>query len=243
MTRTAAPDSSLTDSLRGFFGVPFRGQTYRSLAYLLVAFPLGIAYFTAVSVGVATGLGLLITLVGVPILLVTLYGVTLIAGFEASLARHLVGMDVPTPDSLKGDERTELTSVDGLLAWTRRIVTAPTTWTALALVGVKFVFGTAVFAVLSVAVVLSLALLAAPVAVLTDLPVQVGSATDGLTVGVTTNGAPLWVVDTLPEAAVVAVVGLFATLVTLHLVNALAKFGAISTAALLDVGGDERTPA
>lgn len=243
MTSTAAPDRSLTDSLRGFFGVPFRGQTYRSLVYLLLAFPLGVLYFVVVTVGVATGVGLSITLVGVPILLVTLYGVTLIAGFEASLARRLLGIDVPAPETLRRNARPESTDVDSLLAWARRIVTAPTTWTALLLVGVKMVFGTVAFALLTVAGVLSLVLLAAPIAVLTDLPLQTDSPTDGLTVGVATNGEPLWVATTLPEAAGLAVVGLFATLVTLHLVNGLATLGGISTAALLDVDDADRTPA
>lgn len=235
MTETRSPERSITDSLRGFFGVPFRGQTYRSLAYLLLAFPLGIAYFVAVTVGVATGVGLLVTLVGVPILLVTLYGVTLIAGFEASLARHLLGMDVPAPELLRRTGDSGGTNLESLLAWSRTVVTAPTTWTALVLVGVKFVFGLMAFTVLSVAASASLVLLAAPVAVLTDGPLHVTSTTDGLTMGVVTGGEPLLVVDTLPEAAGLAVVGAFATLLTLHLVNGLATFGGLSTAALLDV--------
>ncbi|RXK49031.1 sensor domain-containing protein [Halorientalis pallida] len=243
MTRTAAPDRSLTDSLRGFFGVPFRGQTYRSLAYLLLSFPLGLAYFVAVTVGVATGVGLLITLVGVPILLVTLYGVTLIAGFEASLARHLLGMDVPAPECLQRGDAADGWDPGSILAWARTVVTAPTTWTALVLVGVKFVFGLTAFAVLSAAATVSLVLLAAPIAVLTDVPLQVASATDGLTVGIVSRGQPLWVAETLPEAAALAVVGAFATLLTLHLVNGLATFGGVSTAALLDVDGSDGTPA
>jgi hypothetical protein len=139
--------------------------------------------------------------------------------------------------------RVEATlSVDVLLDWTRRILTAPTTWTALVLVGVKFIFGIAAFTVLTVAVTLSLVLLAAPLAVATDLPIQTYTETDGFVIGTVSNGEPLWVVNTLPEAAGVALAGVFAALVTLHLVNGLAKFGGISTAALLDVSGTDRTP-
>ena len=243
MTRSAAPERSLTDSLRGFFGVPFRGQTYRSLAYLLLAFPLGIAYFVAVTVGIATGVGLLITLAGVPILLVTLYGATLIAGFEASLARHLLDLDVPAPETLRRDDDREALDLNAVTTWARRIVTTPTTWMALLLVGVKFVFGIVAFALLTVAVSLSGILLAAPIAVATDLPIQIGSASESLAVGIVQQGDPLWTVDTLPEATLVAIVGVFAALVTLHLVNGLAKLGGISTVALVDVcdtaGGTE----
>ena len=245
MAQTVASDRPITDSLRSFFAVPFREQTYRSLAYLLLAFPLGIAYFTAVTTGVATGFGLLVTLVGLPILVVTLYGVTLIAGFEAALARHLLGIDAPTPESLRSDENSPdspTLSVDTLLDWTRRILTAPTTWTALVLVGVKFIFGIATFTVLTVAVTLSLALLAAPLAVATDLPIQTHTETDGFVLGAVSNGEPLWVVNTLPEAAGVALAGVFTVLITLHLVNGLAKFGGLSTAALLDVSDADRTP-
>ncbi|WP_299263886.1 sensor domain-containing protein [Halorientalis sp.] len=243
MAETATTHRSLTDSLRGFFAVPFRGQTYRSLAYLLLAFPLGLLYFVAIIVGVATGVGLLITLVGVPILLVTLYGVTLIAGFEASLARHLLGVDVPAPESLRRNHGNGSTNLEAVLSWARTVLTAPTTWTALILVGVKFVFGLTAFVVVVTAASISLAFLSAPVALFLDEPLTVSSQAGEFTLRTLGNTEQVWVADTVPEVAGLAVLGAFAMLITLHLVNGLAKFGGISTAALLDVDGSYETSA
>jgi hypothetical protein len=241
MPRTNPSGRTFADSLKGFFAVPFRSQTYLSIAYLLLAFPLGLAYFVAVTVGLSMGVGLLVTLVGVPILLATLYGVTLIGGFEASLARRLLGVDVQAPTTLRDGGRDGSLDVDAALSWIRRVLTAPTTWTALVLVGVKFVFGTVAFVVLTVAVVLVGTLVFAPLFVgdptLTyGLLRPVGS--DGGLVAVSERGAAeaLWAVDSVPEAVGVTVFGLLALLVALHFLNGLARLGGLLTAALLDVG-------
>src|SRR5438309_5628057 len=55
-----------------FFGVVILPQTYLNLTYLLLAFPLGTAYFILLVTGFSLGLGLMVTLVGVPVLLATL---------------------------------------------------------------------------------------------------------------------------------------------------------------------------
>lgn len=39
------------------FGVGFRRETYANLAYLLVRFPIGIAYFTVLLTGLSLGVG------------------------------------------------------------------------------------------------------------------------------------------------------------------------------------------
>jgi len=58
-----------TDIVKQFFGVVTRGETYLNIIYLLLAFPLGTAYFVFLVTGLSLGLSLLIIWVGIPILL------------------------------------------------------------------------------------------------------------------------------------------------------------------------------
>lgn len=246
-------------ALGRFVGVPFRTATYRNLAYLALAWPLGMFYFVGVTVGLSVGAGLLVTLVGVPILLVTLYLTTVIAGIEASLARLLVDVDARKPALLRdadatatgGESDGEQSTLDACLDWTRRLLTAPTTWTALVLVGLKFVFGLVSFVALVVLAVLTGTLLSAPL-LLREPSITVGVLRpefgSGGIVGVTETGAAevLWAIDSFPEAVGATLVGVLALLVGLHLLNGLARLGGLLTAALLDVGHSgevDETPA
>lgn len=209
-------------ALRQFFGVPLRAQTYRNLAYLALAFPLGLAYFVGVSVGLSMGLGLAVTLVGIPLLVLTLAAAVGLAGFEARLASWLVGVDATPPAALRGMDES-LDGVDGLVAATRRLVTTPTTWTGLLLVLLKLAFGVVAFTALVTAGAVAGSLLTAPL--FYDAP------------GVSyTTGA--YVVDTLPEALGAAGLGVLAVLVSLHALNGLAKLGGVATAFLLGDGVD-----
>ncbi|QLG60481.1 sensor domain-containing protein [Halorarum salinum] len=213
------------DRIRRFAGVPLRRQTYRNLAYLALAFPLGLVYFVTVSIGLSLGAGLLVTWFGLPIVVLTLVGATVIAGVEATLARRLLGTDVDLPRALRGTGTDAATTRpdDGILASLERFLLAPTTWTSLVLVGVKFVFGVAAFTVLVTAGSLAGALLAAPV--LYDDP-HVTYRIYDLTV------------TTLPHAITLFVGGLLLTLASLHALNFLARLGGALTAALLAVGGE-----
>lgn len=106
------------------------------------------------------------------------------------------------------------------------LVTAPTTWTSLVLVLLKFVYGTVAFTALVTAGATVIALLSAPF-VYADPSVQ-------YTVGPST-------IETLPGAVAVAGTGLLAGLVALHLLNGLAIGGGLLTAALLELAPDHES--
>ena len=57
-------------------------RTYGRIAYLLLALPLGIVEFTFLVTAISLGLGTLVTLVGVPILVATIYAWRWLAGVE-----------------------------------------------------------------------------------------------------------------------------------------------------------------
>jgi hypothetical protein len=217
-----SPQRGALGALRGFLGVPLRAQTYRNLAYLALAFPLGLGYFVAVTVGLSTGVGLAITLVGIPLLVLTLAMTVGLAGFEAKLASWLVGVEVTPPAGLDRLDES-LDSVDALVDATRRLLTTPTTWTGLLLVLLKFVFGIVAFTALVTAFTLAAALLTTP------LFYDVAGVTYG-------SGA--YVVDSLGEALAAAGLGVLVVLVSLHVLNGLARLGALTTAFLLGDAGE-----
>ena len=210
-------------ALRRFFGVPSRAQTYRNLAYLLLAFPLGLLYFVGLSAGLSAGLGLAVTLVGIPLLVLTVAAAAGAAGFEAKLATWLLGVEA-TPPAALGELDGSLDSSEALLDATKRLLTDATTWTGLLLVALKFVFGLVALVAVVTAGALAASLLFAPL--LYDAA------------GVTYNTGPC-VLDTLAEALAASGVGVLVTLVSLHVLNGLAKLGGFTTAALL---GDEVEP-
>ncbi len=76
--------------LGAVFGVFIRPQTYLNLVYLYLAFPLGIAYFVFIVVGLSLGFGLIITLFGAPLLVLTVVASWLISSFERELANRLL---------------------------------------------------------------------------------------------------------------------------------------------------------
>jgi len=201
-----------------FFGAPFRARTYKRLGYLLVAFPLGLAYFVGLTVGGSVGLGLAVTWVGVPILLVTLLAATAVAGWEAKLATLLVDYEVSVPPAFRGELRRD---DEGVFDTLRRFLAEPTTWTSLGLGFARFAFGLVAFVVTVTAAAVLVALLAAPF-VYNDPGVA-------MTVGGHAVG-------TLPEALGVAGVGVLWLFVAANLIDLLAAAGARLTAAFLAPG-------
>jgi len=225
VTMNSSPQRGPRTALRQFFGVPFRRQTYRNLAYLALAFPLGLVYFVGLSVGLSTSLGLAVTVVGVPLFVLTLAAAAGAAGFEAKLAAWLVGVEASPPTALHSLNR-RFAGLGDVVDATKRLLTAPTTWTGLLLVSLKFVFGLVAFVALVTAGAVTGSLLSAPLVY--DVP------------DVTLTVGP-YVVDTLPEALAVTGLGVLTALVSLHALNALAKFGGVTTAVLLGDGIDSST--
>ena len=75
---------------RGFFGVVAEPRSYLNIVYLLLAFPLGTFYFVFLVTGLSLGFGLIITLVGIPILLLVLSGSWVLCRFERQVAITLL---------------------------------------------------------------------------------------------------------------------------------------------------------
>ena len=206
-------------------GAPLRQQTYRNLCYLVLMFPLGIIYFNILLAGLLTGVGLLIVLVGIPLLVLTLWLAVRFAGLERRLVKILLGIDV-TPPAYGGTE--------DLTTRLKRQVIGRQTWTTVAYLLSEFVYGSVAFGLVSSLLATAGSFLLAPLyyhraPVVAFGPIPSGEFTlnllfgwDSLLVGLTTTfQLGSWEIATLPGALLVATLGFVILLAALHLCNAL----------------------
>lgn len=82
-------------NLRSVFGLIFDPQTYKSLLYLAMSFPLGLGYFLFLIIGFSLGAGLAVIGIGIPILVAVLFGSVALIAFERRLANALLDADIP----------------------------------------------------------------------------------------------------------------------------------------------------
>jgi hypothetical protein len=184
------------------------GLTYRRLAYLLLAFPLGVAWFVFYVTGLSVGLGLAITVIGIPIVAAMLASVVPLATLERGLANALLGEHIARPARAEQSE--------GFWASLKRILSAGSTWKGLGFLLARFPLGVFSFSLAVSGLAATLALATAPLHYWAE-PLQLG----------------LFKVDTLGEALAVVPVGIVLTVVMLHITNALARaYGAFARVSL-----------
>ena len=83
-------------SLAGrFFGVAADPYTYGALFYMLLAMATGTFYFTWVVTGASLSVGLLILIIGIPLLLLFLMSVRLLSLVEGRIVEVLLGVRMP----------------------------------------------------------------------------------------------------------------------------------------------------
>ncbi|WP_293032331.1 sensor domain-containing protein [Natronococcus sp.] len=208
----APTDSPRSGSDRPFHAAPIDPWTYRSLAYVLLAFPLGIAYLVAITVGLSMTVGLSLTLLGPIALVATLLSIVALAWLDGALTRGLLAVDVTS---------TLPPTDDGLGTFLKRLVLGRETWLGAVYLGWKILLGIVGFVALVVGVSLATSLLVAPLVYGTDLVVYAGV------------GGPV-TIGTLPRALGAATVGLLVGLATLYLANLLGRVSAIVAASLLE---------
>lgn len=208
----------------GVFGVAADPQTYKNLLYLLVRFPLGIAYLTVFVTGIAVGVSLVPLLVGIPILAGVLTAAGYVGAVEAFLLRTLLGRAV-TWSTVDPSETP-------VVPYLKQVATTPENYLLLILAFVSFATGNALFVALVVGFALSLSLVIAPATYWMD-GVQYFNAPESIDVGFMTISEEQLLIETLPEAFLVSLIGIVLTVVGLHLVNLTTRGYAEVTESLL----------
>lgn len=189
---------------------PFEARTWKETLHLLLNLPFGIATFTIVVTGFALGFGMLITLVGIPILIGMLYVSRGMGTVERVRAGLLLDLDVPRP--YRPDPPRD--------RWWRPYVarlTDPATWTEVAYHLLLLPIGTVTFSIVTTFWMVGIVLLLTPFVWWSfSEPFEVIDAWFQLTLTSDPNtiriGAPgggyTWLIDSPWEFAVVAFMGL-----------------------------------
>ena len=207
-----------TSSRSGFLGALFSPQTYRSVLYLLVRLPLGIAYFTTFFTGLVLGVVLTPLGIGIPFLGVVI-GFSDYAGrFEATVTNWLLGTDLAYAPIHDPHE-------EPLIPYVKATLTEPRSYLLVAYFLVSLAVGIGTFTFVLSAFTVGLVLVLAPVAAVT--PGTEYTIPDPALTGSTIA------IDTLPEGLALSVVGLAALVVSVHVANAVARAHARATAAVL----------
>ena len=194
----------------------FDPLTYGRIGYLLVALPLGIIEFTflvtAISVGVGTG----ITLVGIPILIGTIYAWRWLAQLERRLIGALTGVQIPSP------YRPDPTGA----GWSRKVyarLADPATWKDLVFLLLQLPLGIVAFAAATVVLGCAASWLAAPA--------YYWAVPDGVDLG-------LFQVDTLPGALALVPLGALLAFVGIPALGLLGRYYGELGALLLGSNAD-----
>jgi len=90
------PDPSL-NRIRAFIRSILDARTYGRILYLVLALPLGVAEFTFLVTAISFGFSTAITLIGIPVLIGSVYAWRWLADLERRLIGSLVGTEIPSP--------------------------------------------------------------------------------------------------------------------------------------------------
>jgi len=188
------------------------GRALRSLAFLVIGIPLGIAWFVLLVTGWSLGLGLLITLLGIPVLLVLGVAVRGAAALERGLADRLLGT------ALAGGARPVWTGnpFRSLWDWLRD----PASWREQAYLLLRFVVGMPLG-------ILALGVIAQGLQAIT-IPFWYYAAGDQI--------YGVWNVDTFGEAILLVPAGALLLVLSVPLVTALGSLSATLARSVLGVG-------
>ena len=201
-----APAPRKRESTLGkFFGVIVDPRTYGALFYMLLSLATGIVYFTVVTTGVSLSLGLLILIIGIPLLVLFLALIRVLSLVEGRIVEVLLGERMPRRPLYTQRGK-------GWLERIKEIFTDGRTWTAMLYFLLMLPLGIAYFTAAVTLLSVSLAFIAAPFGYF------FASGNYGMTFGDYDMAANApWM---LPLLSVAGVVLLFATL---HLARGIGK--------------------
>jgi hypothetical protein len=150
METTLTPDPAWRVALRPL--ITARGWT--SLTHNLLGLPLGTAYFIWLVTGLSTGLGLAITIIGIPLLTLVLAATRPLLMLERGLANALLGTELPPVAVAPQGE--------GWFGRLKAYWTDGTTWRGVGYLLARFPVGVATFTVAVTTYSVALWCLAAP---------------------------------------------------------------------------------
>ncbi len=204
-----APIAPKRKSLPGqFFGVIVDPRTYGALFYMLLSLATGIVYFTVVTTGLSLSLGLMILIIGIPLLVLFLGLIRVLSLVEGRIVEVLLGERMPRRPLYTQRNKTWLQRIGDMFTDGR-------TWTAMLYFVLMLPLGVAYFTVAVTGLATSISLMGAPIAVWLGLADVQSNSNGFLLWGTTGNG----LVTNLAtwHLPLVLVAGFLLFFVTLHL--------------------------
>jgi hypothetical protein len=186
---------------------------FPNLVYLVLSLPLGILYFVVLVTGFSLGAGLVITLIGIPILVAMIFVTYILGDLDRKLTGLLLGVQIAKLEARPANDESARAM---LVAQLKSLQF----WKELGYLLLKMPLGVIAFTIAITLVSLSLGLIAAPF-ILTYLP---------------DAQMMLWwgfEIDTLQRALVTSAAGLIIGGVSVAVINGFARLmGAVSVWAL-----------
>src|SRR5690606_2890923 len=210
----APPPRPRRSVLGRFFGVFADPRAYASLFYMVLSLATGIFYFTWVVAGFSTSLGLSITIVGIPLLILFFGSVRVLSLVEGRIVEVMLGERMP---------RRPLYTARGRSIWQRigDMFTDPRTWSTLLYFVLMLPLGVLYFTVVVTLMSMALTSIATPLLVWSGLA-DVGASVGGWQIlnydgGMLSTSIAAW---GLPLLLLAGIVLLFATM---HIARAIGR--------------------
>jgi signal transduction histidine kinase len=191
-------------------------RTYGRIAYLLLAFPLGVIEFCFLVTAISFGIGTAVTLIGIPVLIFTVYAWRWMASLERRLIGLLTGVEIQSPYRAAPTDASWWDKLKATLA-------DPATWKDLVFFALQLPLGIASFTVTVVVLSAAIGGLWAPA--------YFWAVPDGIDVG-------LFRADTLPEALALMPVGALVLVIGIPALGALGRLYGLLGSVLLGSNED-----
>lgn len=178
------------------FSVFINPKTYSNIFYHIISFPLGLLYFITLTVIICLGMGLAITVIGLPILVGSFYLARLYGTIEIAIAENSTKQQI---------YRNSLPQVNGIWAKIKLMLSDSFTWKSLLFAFLKFPLGLISFVNVIVSLTVAFGFIAAPF-------LYQSSHID----------LYIWNIDTLSESIIASLLGFIILVLALHISNWLA---------------------
>ncbi|MBL8090929.1 MAG: sensor domain-containing protein [Anaerolineales bacterium] len=182
---------------------------FPNLIYLLLSLPLGVLYFVILITGFSLGAGLVITLVGIPILVAMIFVTYILGDLDRTVTSKLLGVKIGKPEARPSNND----SAKSILVAQLKSLQF---WKELVYLLLKMPLGVIAFTIAVVFVSVSLAFILAPF-ILTYIPDAQMMLWNGFEI------------DTMQRAIMTSVLGVILSIVSIVFINGFANLmGSIS---------------
>ncbi|WP_425463178.1 sensor domain-containing protein [Luteimonas wenzhouensis] len=209
------PPPRRASALGRFFGVFADPRAYASLFYMALALATGIFYFTWVVTGLSVSLGLSVTIIGIPLLILFFGSVRVLSLVEGRLVEVMLGERMP---------RRPLYTVRGRRLWQRigDMFTDARTWSTMLYMLLMLPLGIAYFTLVVTLLTTSLFSIAAPVLVWLGVA-EAGVSVNGWQV-LDYDGDVLATSVPAPGLPLLLVAGVLLLFATMHIARGIGRF-------------------